>query len=99
MKQHQFLGNQEGKQLLIFTEKNDFRNLCYLLRIVNRKGNLSQSSASSDSDVESNNATGTASQSKSKGPRARVQPRNVARKSSDSEPENLHGKLPGEYFF
>ena len=55
---------------------------------------MNQSFDVSDSDVESSvNGTATANHSKSKGPRARVQPRSVARKSSDSEGDNVQGIL------
>jgi len=55
-----------------------------------KKDGMNQSFDVSDSDVESSvNGTATANHSKSKGPRARVQPRSVARKSSDSEGDNV----------
>lgn len=53
-----------------------------------------QSSEASDTDTESGNQV---NQPKSKGPRARVQPRPAARKSSESEAENkTKGKQPGK---
>jgi len=54
-----------------------------------KKDAASQSFDVSDSDVESSVNGTAANHSKSKGPRARVQPRPVARKSSDSEGENV----------
>ena len=64
------------------------------MKNVNRKerrsARLSQSSAGSESDNETN-PNGKASK---KGPRARVQPRPVARKSTDSEGESAHEKQP-----
>ncbi len=56
-----------------------------------------QSSEASDTDTESGNQV---NQPKSKGPRARVQPRPAARKSSESEAENkTKGKQPGKILF
>jgi len=55
---------------------------------------MNQSFDVSDSDIESSlNGTTAANHSKSKGPRARVQPRSVARKSSDSDGDHVQGML------